>query len=118
MDAKTTSVKNHRAKNHSALPKHSAACKDANKDVRSFKIDRVWVEDCVRCEYDNRQADEALIWDILFGIVYGLIKLAGAALSIGLLVGIVYLIAVFVFGWTGQLDLSLPLPEVTINDAQ
>ena len=106
MDAKTTSVKNHRAKNHSALPKHSAACKDANKDVRSFKIDRVWVEDCARCEYDNRQADEALIWDILF------------ALSIGILVGIVYLIAVFVFGWTGHFDLSLPLPEVTINDAQ
>ena len=118
MDAKITGVKNHRAKNHSALPKHSAACKDANKDVRSFKIDRVWVDGCARCAHDNRQEDEALIWEIMFGIVYVLIKLAGVALSIGILVGIVYLIAVFVFGWTGQLDLSLPLPEVTINDAQ
>ena len=113
MEAKTTAVKN-----HSTLPKHSAACTDANKDVRSFKIDRVWVEDCARCEYDNRQEDEALIWEIMFGIVYVLIKLADVALSIGILVGIVYLIAVFVFGWTGHFDLSLPLPEVTINDAQ
>ena len=113
MDAKITAVKN-----HSALPKHSAACKDANKDVRNFKIDRVLVAGCERCEHDNRREDESLMWEIMFGIVYGLIKLAGAALSIGILVGIVYLIAVFVFGWTGQLDLSLPLPEVTINDAQ
>ena len=115
MEAKTAAVKNRRA-----LPKHNAVCKDANKDVnpRSFKIDRVWVAGCERCEHDNRREDESLIWDISFALLVGTIKLSGVALSIGVLIGIVYLIAVFVFGWTGHFDLSLPLPEVTINDAQ
>ena len=113
MDVKNTAVKN-----HSPIRRHTEECTQANANAQ-FKIDRVIFEDCERCMADVRKPSAAdTVVDVLIGVVFGLGKVFQAALSLALIMGIIYLIATFVFGWSGQVDLSLPMPEVTINDTQ
>ena len=44
-----------------------------------------------------------------------LIQVLREGVKVVILLGIIYLIATFGFGWSGHLDLSLPKPEITIN---